>query len=620
MRLSIKLPLFFILFSLITVFIISYISYDNSKTAIENEVQERLLAINLLKEAEIERWLNDSERIIELLAENVYFKDELSGVIASHDTSNPMHVLIHKKVVEDILINGIGDIFFEIFILRLDDGLVLISTDENQEGKILADQPYFINGKNNTFIQTVYYSISIQQPAMTVSTPVKDRQGSSIAVLAGRLNLNDLSSIMEKHSGNSQTEDTYLVNKFNFFITEPRFGKDYALKKTAHTDGVKAALKQNDGIGFYNNYQGIPVIGAYNWIDEREICILTEMHQSEAFAPVYKLQKRAGFTGIGIILFSSVIGWLLSLTITKPVNRLVYATRRIGSGDLDYKFNIKGKDEISRLANEFKGMTKELKKTLVSRDELSAEISVRKKAEEKAMIANSELTAANKELEAFSYSVSHDLRAPLRHIIGFIELLQKHTQKSFDEKSQRYLGIIRDSAARMGNLIDDLLTFSRIGRYDMKKSNTDISRTVSDVIREFDGEIKKREIKFKVEKLPAVYCDTSLIQLVFSNLISNAVKFTRNCKKPEIEISFSESDGEFVFSVSDNGVGFDMNYADKLFGVFQRLHNQEEFEGTGVGLANVHRIISRHGGRTWAEGKINKGAKFYFSLPKKNSL
>jgi len=172
------------------------------------------------------------------------------------------------------------------------------------------------------------------------------------------------------------------------------------------------------------------------------------------------------------------------------------------------------------------------------------------------------------------------------------------------------------SSKLMGNLIDDLLEFSRVGRYEMKKSEINIYQLVNDVLKEFAEETNNRKIYWKIADLPKLYGDQSMIRLVFTNLISNAVKFTRNCKRPVIEIGCNDDGNEYIFFVKDNGVGFEMEYADKLFNVFQRLHRQDEFEGTGIGLASVRRIINRHGGKTWAEGKVNKGATFYFSLPK----
>lgn len=230
---------------------------------------------------------------------------------------------------------------------------------------------------------------------------------------------------------------------------------------------------------------------------------------------------------------------------------------------------------------------------------------------------NALLEAANKELEAFSYSVSHDLRAPLRHIDGFAGLLQRTSTAKLDEKERRYLTLITESAKRMGKLIDDLLDFSRMGRAAMRHDTVDMGALVQAVLRDLEPDTQGRAIEWHVSPLPAVQGDASLLRQVWMNLLSNAVKYSRPRAQAVIEVGCAkDKPNETIFFVCDNGVGFEMKYADHLFGVFQRLHRPEDFEGTGIGLANVRRIIARHGGRTWAEGQPEAGATIWFTLPK----
>jgi len=227
-----------------------------------------------------------------------------------------------------------------------------------------------------------------------------------------------------------------------------------------------------------------------------------------------------------------------------------------------------------------------------------------------------ELEASNQELESFAYSVSHDLRAPLRHVAAYSELLHK-TASALDDKGQRYVANILESAKKMGALIDDLLAFSRIGRAETRMTLVGLGELLREVLREIERDTEGRNIAWKVGSLPSVHGDPSMLKLALFNLISNAVKFTRTRPRAQIEIGCRDgAHDELVVFVSDNGVGFDMKYANKLFGVFQRLHSQDAFEGTGIGLATVQRVVARHGGRVWGEGVVEGGATFYFSLPK----
>jgi light-regulated signal transduction histidine kinase (bacteriophytochrome) len=235
------------------------------------------------------------------------------------------------------------------------------------------------------------------------------------------------------------------------------------------------------------------------------------------------------------------------------------------------------------------------------------DVSARKKIEEA-------LKTANLELEAFTYSVSHDLRAPIRQIDGFSRILTEQLGSAIDEKAAHYLRRIREGAEHMGRLVDDLLNLAKIGRQDLKPRRVSLTTLVDDAMADLQGEWSDRRIEWKIEPLPIVDCDPGLMKIVFTNLLSNAVKYTRLRDTAHVHVGGSARDNDATIFVRDDGVGFDMRYADKLFGVFQRLHRPEDFEGTGVGLATVQRIIHKHGGRIWAESERDHGATFSFTL------
>lgn len=269
---------------------------------------------------------------------------------------------------------------------------------------------------------------------------------------------------------------------------------------------------------------------------------------------------------------------------------------------------IKYEDMQKAMLNILEDFAEEKNNIASSNELLQTEIAERKKLE-------SQLENSFKELESFSYSVSHDLRAPLRHIAGFVDLLAKKTSTSSDDSAKRYMGIIGSSVKRMGNLIDELLEFSRLGKTEIRYQKIDLNKIFIESMEDLQSEITERKISIIKDELPLVNADPILIRQVFNNLLSNSVKYTRGKDSVVIKVSHTlKNDNYHLISVSDNGVGFDNKYVDKLFGVFQRLHSDNEFEGNGIGLANVKRIISKHGGNVWAEGKLNEGASFYFTL------
>jgi len=392
-------------------------------------------------------------------------------------------------------------------------------------------------------------------------------------------------------------------------------------------------------------------------------------------------------TTIIIFILALIIGYTISLLITKPINILKENAEKLGKGNLDAKIEIISKNEIGELATSFNLMAEDLKllsdadreksealEKLTNELEIKVEERTKELAEkvlkldksQKAMlfmvedmnktskklemtnnelndkakkletsqkslsllledvnesraeldISNKNLNASNKELEAFSYSVSHDLRAPLRAIDGFTNILLEDYVANLDAEGKRIGSIIQYNARKMGQLIDDLLAFSRMGRADMHFSEIDMQNMANAIYHEATSAEERKRITFTIADLSRAKGDTNMMRQVLMNLISNAIKFSSHRKQSVISVTCREEENELSYCIKDNGAGFDMKYKDKLFGVFQRLHSEKEFEGTGVGLALVQRIIHRHGGNVWAEGEVDNGAAFYFSLPK----
>jgi signal transduction histidine kinase len=354
--------------------------------------------------------------------------------------------------------------------------------------------------------------------------------------------------------------------------------------------------------------------------------------------------RSARLIGAGIVVTAVALALGLAVssryqrTLLQPLVGLA-STAQAVADDQDYsrRVMVTGPGEIGLLVDNFNGMLAqvesrdrelqeskaELERRVLARTEaLNEELLGRRRNEEQIRRLNEQLsqrlgevTALNQEIESFSYSVSHDLRAPLRHVSGFVDLFRERCAANLDATGQRYLKVISDGATQMGQLIDDLLSFSRMSRAELSHVRVALEDLVEEVRREVERDAAGREIEWVVGGLPAVSGDRAMLRVVFVNLLSNAVKYTRGVERAKVEVgSRPEENGHCTVFVKDNGVGFDMKYAHKLFGVFQRLHRSEDFAGTGIGLATVRRIVSRHGGNVWVEAAPQKGATFYVSL------
>lgn len=426
---------------------------------------------------------------------------------------------------------------------------------------------------------------------------------------------------------------------------DPQAAQEYLDPLAANESITSAAIYTASGTLFASysatgqavKFPELPEIDG-NYVDGNELVLFQRIVASDEIIGTVGLRARhdlgqrlVDYLGIlgGVMLLSLltaalISGWL-QRTITQPISAVTAVARKVmEQRDFSLRAPKSTSDEVGLLVDAFNGMLDELGQRA---ERLEHSVREQERAEEELRTLNAELeervdartsqlAAANRELESFSYSVSHDLRAPLRAITGFSNLLWEDHKEHLDEEARRKLGIIRGQADHMGALIDDLLRFSRLGRKSMEPSLIDMAELANSTLERLEQDAASDQLEFHVGKLPPAIADRNLMQQVWINLLSNAVKFSSRTEKPVVEVGAIVGEEENVYYVRDNGAGFDPRYQDKLFGVFQRLHDSSEFSGTGVGLALVHRIVTRHGGRVWADGRPGEGATFHFSVPR----
>ena len=352
------------------------------------------------------------------------------------------------------------------------------------------------------------------------------------------------------------------------------------------------------------DYQGTDgaVVGSLSLVANTPWAVWVEFSQDALLAPARGLLGRLLAITVACVVLAALLIAVVSARITTPLHALTVASEAIVAGDYTQRVVRHRADEIGRLGLAFNAMSAHVQ---AAHEDLEQRVQKR----------TDELEAASKQLEAFSYSVSHDLRAPLRAISGFSGILITEHLDALPADAASHLRRIAEGARQMGQLVDDLLAFARLGRASVRRVCIDPAAIARDVLGDLEGEHAGRDVRLSVAPMPSCDADPALLKQVYANLLSNALKFTRARPDASVDVGCRNGgDSEPVYFVKDNGVGFDMRYADKLFGVFQRLHRAEDYEGTGVGLAIVERIVSRHGGRVWAEASPDQGACFYFTI------
>ena len=548
--------------------------------------------------------------------------------------NNELSLYLRKDLIEFYKEKYGYSIYSEIFVTNK-YGVIIASTGKTSD-YLQSDEEWYQKARmeKNFWISSVEYDESAGVFANSIVINLYDDNNNFIGIFKAVL---DTSKIVREVE---IIEKTYETTRIILFTDKGRLIYRSKVFKFFSDISNKEFYKKIKGErGFYVAREGgKKILFSYahsrNFRNFKELgWILMINHEiDEVLKPAFKLRNKMIIASFIIITIGIIFALLMSHTITKPILNLKRRTEVIGTGNLNYMAKINTQDEIGQLSQAFDKMTENLKRTTVSRDKLLIEIKERKKIERELRNLKEELEikitertkeltrktveleAINKELEAFCYSVSHDLRAPLRSMSGFSEILLEEYSDKLDKEGKDYLNRIYSSSQKMGKLIDDLLSLSRITRYDIISQIIDINDMVKKIVNEIKKNDKVRKVDFVIKDTPKVESDINLLYIAMKNLFHNAWKFTSKKLNAKIEFGFTNIEKKGVYFISDNGAGFDMKYADKLFGAFQRLHTDKEFPGTGIGLAIVKRIFNKLGGEIWAKAKEGEGATFYFVL------
>jgi len=482
------------------------------------------------------------------------------------------------------------------------EGVIVYCSNSVYESKYLGrpfpEMKIYEEGKEDIYFSDISRAQETGRFKMTAAGPLKGFNGKFIGEIIIDMDMEPIYTFLSDTTGLGNTGETLIARKEGkevLFLSRLRYDAEAALKRRASLNGriafpaQKAALGEN-GSGVTSDYNSEEVLASWRYIPALRWGLVTKIKASEAFAPAIKLRNMV----VGIALIVLAAGVLAAIRIAKGITDPILALQRgaeiIGSGNLDYRVGTEAKDEVGQLSRRIDSMSGNLKK------------------------GREEILQRNNELEAFSYSVSHDLRSPLRSIAGFSQMLHEDYADKLDADGKDALDRIVAATQRMGRLIDDLLNMSRVSRADMKREKVDLSGVAAKLAHRLENSEPERQVKFIIADDLFDYGDENLLNVALENLLSNAWKFTAKQPQAVIEFGVAEHEGRPAYFVKDNGAGFDMAYSDKLFSPFQRLHSVDEFKGTGIGLAIVRRIVARHGGSTWIEGEVGKGATVYFTL------
>ncbi len=572
MGLMIKLMVYFLIFSIVPLTLIGFMAYESGRNAIEVQTSNYLTTTTILKEREIEAWINKKERAILLLARSpIAQKNSLR--LAPRMKGDPVYMRAYEDMQAQFkALEEEDPDFSEVFFLN-SGGEIIVSTTKENEGR----QELF------NFTRE-FYTSPLEKSPLSIVALVRSEEEKLLGAVAGRVDLKGMGAIVEEKTTLGRTGEIYLVDKNYSFFSEHRF-RELPLKKEVRTQGIEECLKQKSVVALYENYKNIPVIGSYRWMPRRELCIVAEIEQAEAFAPVYTLRRAIVMVGSGIALVALLFVVFLSHTITLPILKLVGGAEEIGKGNLSHRIELKTGDELSLLASSFNAMVDSLQD-----------------AQKK--IVQSEKLASLGQMAA---GIAHEMNNPLANISLNAQMLMRDSREG--DQSMRRLKVIEENVDATARIVRNLLDFSRETK--LRVAPVDVNALIIKALNSVKHQLSRIEVVKNFGDLPEISADSAQLRQVFTNIITNACQAMPGGGRLTVTTRATKDNVEIKFA--DTGEGIPKENLGKIFDPF--FTTREIGKGTGLGLSISYGIIQKHKGRLEVESEVGKGSTFTIKLP-----
>jgi signal transduction histidine kinase len=623
-----KFILWFLVISLVPLAIAIKVSYHRSRDALVGEITDGLLAVADNKANQLETYLREKERgatTLSHMADVVDALGKFSEAISKHGAYSPEYVTVDEEYrplfvyyqksfdFDNLfLVNSDGDIVFTVKGRR--DIVSLYETALSKRSQ-MADIFVKTIKSSKTAISDFEHDPEIKDGALYIGSPVY-KGSDPVGVLILQMSNQGISRLAADYTSLGETGETIIATRLKegiVFLTPIRFDLQAAFRRKAAPGSLDAAeleqaLAGKIGLGKSVDYRGKEVLTVRKYFPLFRWGMVVKMDTAEVIASADRL--RATLYKISSVLLAVVVvmAVVIARTMSRPIKELTKVSGVIAAGDFSARAEVSTRDEIGTLAMSFNAMTDKLVEAKANVEQKRSELEAQHKL----------LEEANCELDNFTHTVSHDLQAPLRGVASFAAFLEEDYKDKLDDQGKEYVKEIREGATRMSGLIKDLLTLSRISRIKNPFEETDINVLVGGVLKRIEFDIKKHKVDMRIdENLPTIVCDRIKLTEVFLNLVNNAIKFSSKQETPPVvELRYYAEEKSHKFTVKDNGIGIDPKYHEQVFGMFKRLHSQDEYEGSGAGLGIVKKVIDDHTGKVWIESEAGKGTTFLFTIPK----